>query len=218
MPFSPQRKLKIESLFRDARYLSLDPTTTRPLLLTLLHYVDGHGRESASAPIMRELLYEFDRDVTPGVIDGWLIQLEDADWLLLYESGRRLYLQINPIAWKAFVSCDGRDGSRHPAPEPGPVETQSTTWGDLRDSDGPTAAEGKGEGEGPGAPPPWMLDPDLPPPLGCPKHPNNTGLVNCGACAGAREIHNRFMRQEISHEDAVRAWSEAGPSRARAEQ
>lgn len=216
MPFSPQRKLKIEALLRDPRYLTLDRETTRPLLLQLLHYVDGAGRESASAPMLRELLYEFDEDVTPGQIDGWMILLDEADWLLLYEHGRRIYMQINPIAWKAFVSCDGRDGSRHPAPEPDPVSAQSATWGDLRENVGATAAEGKG-GTGEEGTPAWMLDPDLPPPNGCPRHPNNTGLVKCGACAGAREIHSRYMHGDISHADAVKAWQEAGPARPRAE-
>ena len=54
-----------------------------------------------------------------------------------------------------------------------------------------------------------MLDPEMPPPQGCPRHPNNTGLIPCGPCAGARKIHDRFVRSEITHEQAVAAWSQA---------
>lgn len=213
MPFSPKRAIRLdkEPIFRDPKYLSLDPEL-QLLLLSLLHYVDGTGRENASSTLIRELLYEFRADVTPSTVDEWLLRLEAESWLLIYEHGRRLYLQINPSAWAAFVSgADGRD-SRLPAPEPGPVAAQGTPWGDP----GRPPAEGKGEaGERDSR---WMLDPDMPPPQGCPLHPHNTGLIKCGPCGGARTIHTQFMSGEISHEEAVAAWRQAGPRRAREEE
>jgi hypothetical protein len=202
VPFSPKRSLKMQELFRDERYLTLDPSP-RLLMLTLLHYTDALGREVASSTSLSDLLYEFDAKVTPGQIDKMLTLLESRSWLLLYESGRRRYMQVNPVAWKAFVSIDGRDGSQYPPPDPGPVAAQGHAWGDP----GPTAAEGKGDGGG--APPLWMSDPDMPPPQGCRMHPLNTGLIACGACAGARKIHADFIAGRISHAQAVAAWTTA---------
>lgn len=201
MPFSPKRSLKMQELFRDERYLTLEPSP-RLLMLTLLHYTDALGREVASSTSLSDLLYEFDAKVTPGQIDKMLGLLESRAWLLLYESGRRRYMQVNPVAWKQFVTIDGRDGSQYPAPDPGPVAAQCHTWGEVRANAGPTAAEGRGDGGAPA----WTLDPEMPPPQGCRMHPNNTGSIACGACAGAVKIHKRFMTGEISHAEAVRAY------------
>ncbi|WP_187265013.1 hypothetical protein [Homoserinibacter sp. GY 40078] len=184
------------------------PQSLRLFLLALLMYVDAAGREIASSRVLREALYEFDEDVTPETVDEMLLALEGRGWLLLYESGRRLFLQVNPAPWAEFVSIDGRDGSRHPSPDPGPEAAQRAAWA----ASGPTPAEGKGEsgGEaGDGERPTWMSDPDMPPPQGCKLHPINTGLIPCGACAGARKLHDQFIRGEISHDDAVKAWGGA---------
>ncbi len=204
MPFSPVRKFKLEALNRDERFLSL-PRDQRLFLLSLLMYVDQLGREIASASTLRETFFEFDDDVSVSRIDDWLLALEERDWLVLYTSGRRIFMQVNPVAWGAFVSCDGRDGSRYPEPDPGPVSAQSTTWGDLRADSGATPAEGKG-GAG------WWESPEGVPPAGCKRHPHNTGLINCGACGGARKIHEGFLRGEISRDDAIRAWQEPVPA------
>jgi hypothetical protein len=203
MPFTPARKFKLEALNRDERFLSL-PRDLRLFLMQLLMYVDQLGREIASSSTLRETLFEFDEDVTVKQVDEWLLALEDEGWLVLYTSGRRIFMQINPVPWAAFVSCDGRDGSRHPEPDPGPVSAQSTTWGDLRGVSGASPARGEG---GSGV---WWEAPDGVPPAGCPKHPHNTGLIPCGACAGARKIHEGFMRGEITREQAVAAWQVPG--------
>lgn len=203
MPFTPARKFKLEALNRDERYLSL-PRDLRLFVRQLMEYVDQLGREIASSSTLRETLFEFDEDVTVKTVDEWLLALEDAGWLVLYTSGRRMFMQINPVAWAAFVSCDGRDGSRYPEPDPGPVSAQSATWGDLRAVPGASPARGEG---GRGA---WWEEPDGVPPAGCPKHPHNTGLIPCGACAGARKLHEGFMRGEISREQAVAAWQMPG--------
>lgn len=126
---------------------------------------------------------------------------------MLYVVGRRMYFQIDPVVLSLFLSLDKRDSPPHPEPpDPSPVAAQSAMWGALRADSGPTAAEGKGEGTDAGEVPPWMLDAELPPPRGCRSHPNNTGLIKCGACAGARDLHTQFMSGEITHEEAVAAW------------
>jgi hypothetical protein len=202
MPFTPVRKFKLEALNRDERFLSLS-RDLRLFLLQLLMYVDQLGREIASSSTLRETFFEFDEDVTVGRVDEWLLALEERDWLVLYTSGRRIFMQVNPVVWAGFVSCDGRDGSRYPEPEPGPVSAQSTTWGDLRAASGATPARGEGEvGD-------WWERPDGVPPAGCPRHPHNTGLIPCGACAGARKIHEKFIRGEMSRDEAVLAWKPA---------
>lgn len=209
MPFSPKRSLKSEELLRDERFL-LMPRRLRLLLLSLLLYVDQHGRATASSPVLRETLFEFDEDVSASVVDEMLLALEECGWLLLYESGRRLYLQITPPAWTDFVTIDRRDASMHPAPDPGPLATQAARWADA----GPPAAEGKGEagGRGEAGEPPagadWMSDPEMPPPAGCSRHPHNTGLISCGPCAGARKIHHDFITGAITHAEAVAAWTD----------
>lgn len=197
MPFSPQRRLKLEALFRSTRYLALDERH-RLLLLSLLHYVDGTGREVASSQSLKELLYEFDDKVRPTLIDRMLTVLEEHAWVVLYEHERRRYLQIVP--WRVFVTIDGRDGSNYPDPPPGPLAAQGSHWATA----GPTAAEGRGEGGGEA--PAWTLDPNLPPPHGCRLHPNNTGSIACGACAGAVKIQKRFLQGEITHAEAVAAY------------
>lgn len=220
MPFTPKRSFKLEALNRDERFLSLS-RDLRLFLWSLLSYVDQRGREVMSAMTLRETFYEFDKDVTTKVIDSWVEALEKQHWLLLYvAAGRRIYFQMNPAVMAEFVSMDGRDESRYPHPDPGPVAAQSAAWGDsgatpggFRVDSGPTTAEGKGEGGQFGEfreSPAWMSDPLLPPPQGCRLHPNNTGLINCGACGGARKLHTRFMSGEISHAEAVVAWSDPG--------
>lgn len=213
MPFTPTRKFKLEALARHERYLSM-PRDLRLFLLSLLIYADQKGREEAKSLTLREALYEFDDDLTTDTIDEWLLALESRGWLVLYVVGRRMFFEINPVAWALFVSVDKREAPPHPEPpDRAPVATQSASWGGLgassgdspgglRGDSGRSAAEGKGE-EGSG----WMSDPDLPPPQGCPKHPNNTGLIRCGPCAGARKIHERFIAGEMTHEEAVKAWS-----------
>jgi hypothetical protein len=202
MSFTPARKFKLEALNRDERYLTV-PRPARLFLLSLLMYVDQKGREVATSQVLRDTFYEFDEDVTSRDVDGWLNELEARGWLLQYIVGRRVLLQINPAVLAEFVSMDGRDGSRFPAPEPGPEAAQSATWGGLRAESGATAAEGRG---GDGETPAWMLDPDMPPPQGCRLHPHNTGLISCGMCGGAVKIHGQFMRGEITHAEAVAAW------------
>lgn len=208
MPWSPSRRFKLEELNRDERYLMLPispPIPLRLFAITLLQYVDGAGREVANSSTLREAFYEFDQDVTTADVNSALIELESRGWLLQYISGQRVLLQMNPVAMSTFLSHrDSRD-TRFPPPEPGPEFAQRVLWGDS----GPTVAEGKGEGDSGGGSegvPPWMLDPELPPPRGCVLHPVNTGLIKCGACAGARDIHTQFMSGEITHEQAVAAW------------
>jgi len=201
MPFSPKRSFKLEPLNRDERYLTI-PQPTRLFLLSLLMYVDSAGREMASTRTLRDTFYEFDPDVEDSHIDAMLLDLEARGWLLLYISSRRILMQINPAAWVEFVSIDSRDGSRYPPPEPGPEAAQRASWGDA----GPSLAEGKGGGAAEGEVPLWTLDPELPPQQGCRKHPNNTGLIPCGPCAGARKIHQQFMAGEMTHAEAVSAW------------
>lgn len=205
MPFSPTRKLKNEALLRSERFLSLPPPL-RLFALSLLLYVDQAGREVASSRVLQQALYEFDEDVTTDSIDEMLLALEAADWLLLYEHGRRLYLQMNPELLALYVSMDKRDSAPHPPP-PGALGAFS----------GRAAAEGKGEGGEPGDAAAWTLDPEMPPPAGCRKHPNNTGLIPCGPCAGARKIHADFIAGNITHAEAVAAWS-TPPTRPRTDE
>lgn len=204
MPWSPSRKFQLEAMNRDERYLML-PRPLRLFATTLMMYVDGMGREVANARSMREMFYEFDPEVTVEEVESMLLDLEGRGWLLLYDAGPRLLVQVNPVLMKAFTShMDGRD-SKFPAPDPTVEFAQRVLWGDS----GQPPAEGRGEGaddgESEGAPL-WMLDPELPPPRGCPKHPTNNPRGDCGGCAGARDIHKQFMSGEITHAQAVAAW------------
>src|SRR5690606_3609315 len=117
---------------------------------------------------------------------------------------------------KEFVTIDSRDQSRHPPPDVGPASAQGGPWAAA----GSTAAEGMGgaeAGEASGgdgrARAAWMSDPDLPPPQGCERHPNNTGLIPCGPCGGARKIHAAFISGEITHAEAVAAWTRSPRAR-----
>jgi hypothetical protein len=197
MPFSPQRTLKAALLYRDQSYLEL-PIPARHLITGLLHYVDQQGRENANAATLREMFFEFDEEIDSSEVESLLLVLAERGWLLLYSSGKRQLMQVSDGPWRAFVTIDGRNKSVFPPPSAGP----ETFLGQPRSNSGPTLAGGR---EGAGGEAAWMEDPDLPPPVGCPRHPNGLLTGNCGPCGSARKLNDAYTRGEITREELIAA-------------
>ena len=196
MPFTPSRKLRPE-VFQDPSFLSL-PVQTRYLMLGLLEYVDGHGRENANLSVLRETFFEFDDAVTQSDVATLLLELDEAGWLIVYQSGKRTLMEIPPERMQWVSHIEKRAEPLFPPPPESARRPPDSLWMPS----GLPRAEGKGGGSGYGA---WMEDPDMPPPVGCHLHPHGFPLGNCGGCASARKIHEGYLRGEVSRETAIEA-------------
>ncbi|MDE2100838.1 MAG: hypothetical protein KGL39_26565 [Patescibacteria group bacterium] len=187
------------------------PVAARHLIAGLLFYVDQQGRENANPATLRELFFEFDESVDASEVESLLLLLAENGWLHLYSSGKRQLMQVQAEPWRSFVTIDGRNKSVFPPPSVGP----ETFLGHSRSDSGPPLAGGRGEagggwpgetgGETPDLYDRWLTDPELPPPPGCRRHPNNLAVGNCGACAGSRKVHDAYMRGEITRDEAIAA-------------
>ena len=82
-PEFPQSET-VGKLSRDARLLFIQ-------LWTL---VDDEGRTRAASRMLASLLYPYDEDA-PGLIEGWLAELERNDCIVRYVVEGSTYLQVN---------------------------------------------------------------------------------------------------------------------------
>jgi hypothetical protein len=215
MPFTPKRTLQAEALYEDPSFQRLSPLA-RYLMAGLLSYVDGQGRERAKPVLLRETFFEQDEGIDPGDVETMLLELSSAGWVALYSHEGRELMQIDPDRMNAFVAgLDKRNGRFPPPPEGHPTFTRPPS-GAPRAEGREGAAEAGAEEWWQVEPDAWMEDPDLPPPVGCPRHPNGLMVGNCGPCGSARKSHDQYMRGEITHAQLVSAHR-ARPSRRNAE-
>jgi hypothetical protein len=205
MPFTPKRTLRAEEMYLDPSFQRLSPMA-RYLAAALLMYVDGQGRERAKPVLLRETFFEQDEGIDPGDVETLLIELSVAGWLALYSHEGRELMQITPERMNAFVAgLEKRNGRFPPPPEGHPTFTGPPSGGPR--AEGKEGAEWWQE-----EPDAWMEDSELPPPVGCPLHPNGLLTGRCGPCGSARKLHDQYMRGEISHSQLVSAHS-ARPAR-----
>lgn len=88
---------------RDARLLFI-------LLWTLC---DDAGRTRAASRMLASLLYPYDDDA-PGLIDAWLVELEEEGCILRYSVEGSAYLQV--CKWLIHQKIDRPSASKIPAP------------------------------------------------------------------------------------------------------
>jgi hypothetical protein len=99
-PEFPQSE-SIVRLSRDARLLFIQIWT----------FVDDSGRARASSRMLASLLYPYDDDA-PGLIDGWLDELERQDHIKRYAVEGATYLQVTN--WRDHQKIDRPSPSRLP--------------------------------------------------------------------------------------------------------
>ena len=167
------------------------PIPLRYFWVLLWGYVDDYGRGRDNARLIRADAFPLDDDVTVATIEEWVEILVAERVVDRYEVDGTRYLFITNWAehqrvdrpTKQRIPCphgllDGSCADGHkvsdegvPAPSGNPRDTLASH--SMLEGDG----EGEEEGEGEVS--------TTPPPLGCPKHPNNTTEA-CGPCRRAR--------------------------------
>lgn len=100
----------------------------RLLFIQLWTIVDDAGRARAPSRMLASLLYPYDDDA-PGLIDGWLTELENAECIRRYEVDGNKYLDIPK--WLIHQKIDRPSVSKLPAFSGGSTSTRE----DSRASD-----------------------------------------------------------------------------------
>lgn len=122
----------------------------RLLFIQLWTIVDDAGRTRAPSRMLASLLYPYDDDA-PGLIDGWLTELENAECIRRYEVDGNKYLDIPK--WLIHQKIDRPSASKLPAfPDDAsiPREDSRAIDADLGPRIMDQEGTGKGEGEGVG--------------------------------------------------------------------
>jgi hypothetical protein len=91
----------------------------RLLFMQLWTICDDHGRARAAPRMLASLLYPYDDDA-PGLIDGWLAELERERCIVRYEAEGARYLLV--ANWHRHQRIDRPSASKFPPP-PECVET-----------------------------------------------------------------------------------------------
>ncbi|MEB0201984.1 hypothetical protein QN354_09470 [Cryobacterium sp. 5I3] len=203
----------LPEMFRNEDLLALS-VQTRLTAIGLRLYADDHGRETATAALIKAALWPLDTDVTDATINGHLIELDDAGYLDLYQIGPRTYFQV--VEWprvdhpavSKIPEAPARDSSRT-AREPFAAgegereekesERYSEGEGAWRDAEGAESAEGGYS---------RTVREDLPPSPFCRSHPEGTDKP-CRNCGTARLRHRSWNDQQLA---GVRpTFADSGP-------
>ncbi len=92
----------------------------RLLFIQLWTICDDSGRARASSRMLASLLFPYDNDA-PGLIDGWMIELEREGCLVRYEANNTKYLQV--CKWLNHQKIDKPSASKIP-----PFDESSRTF------------------------------------------------------------------------------------------
>lgn len=114
----------------------------RLLFIQLWTIADDEGRARAASRMLASLLYPYDDDA-PGLIDGWLSELEQKGCIRRYTTEGATYLEI--INWLKHQKIDHASKSKFPAPDDviaNPREPSRTLAPDL----GPRTKDQEREG------------------------------------------------------------------------
>lgn len=86
----------------------------RLLMLQLFTIVDDAGRTRAASRLLASLLYPYDDDA-PGLMDGWLDELERERCIKLYEVDGTQYMEV--CNWLKHQKIDHPSKSKFPGPD-----------------------------------------------------------------------------------------------------
>jgi hypothetical protein len=179
-----------------ARNLSRDARLTGTNLWGL---VDDEGRMELRPELIAGSIYPGDPSVTADVIEGHLLELDEAGFLTMYEAMGRWWIQLHRMLKTARPSPSE-------APPP-PLRNPPETYGDFmavggarawarervesENREGAEAWTRWAEEQERSRPPerPMLLDA---PPIGCPDHPHGR-FADCGPCGTARRRHDRWV-------------------------
>jgi len=178
-------------MFHNEELMSL-PVDVRWTALGLLLYADDNGRESATAVRIRSAVWPMDVHITDATIEEHLLILDEADYLDLYQVGKRTY-----FALKRWQRVDRPTVSTIPEP---PAQPDSRA---ARESfvAGERGREGEGEGErderSEGGEEKSRPTPEgTPPSPFCRAHPVGRDGP-CRNCGTARLRHNLWLKGQL---------------------
>jgi hypothetical protein len=193
-------------MFTDETLMGL-PAKVRLTGVGLRFAADDEGRASATAAVLRGLLWPLDPDMTDDLMDEHLLALADAGYIVLYAVEGRTYLVL--ADWPAV---DRPRPSRLPAPPPReslaslsrhPREDFAVVGGGGRQEEAAQRAEGEearraeagaaGEGAAGGGAD-ATRDLREPSPF-CRRHPDGSERP-CGPCGSARKRHDFWLRDQ----------------------
>lgn len=176
-------------LSREARYL----------FGGLAFYADDHGRETANPALLKSQFFPMDHEITIDLVEQYLLELDCAGLIVLYDVGHRTYFQV--LDW---AKQDRAEDSRIPAPpkpgasresRPNFTRNPSETFGVVEregesgsggESEGASAGEREGEGST------YILE--LPPDMFCKDHPGGTQKP-CRDCGLQRLRHTKYIEE-----------------------
>lgn len=193
MGMTRQRTIAAE-LWRLRKWVALDPAV-RFTAIGLQASADDHGRGPVEPLLIKADIYPMTESVTADVVIDHVLQLDDAEFLTLYQVGPETFFQI--VRWPRV---DRPNDSDIPSP-PAPLLANGSGTGPERlrvvegESRGRASERERAPGEGVGwerssGPPP---DPgDAPDPF-CIDHPDGTERP-CKACGTARLRHARYWQ------------------------
>ncbi|MGH6949380.1 MAG: hypothetical protein ACREH4_00760, partial [Vitreimonas sp.] len=109
----------IKPEFPQAESMGRVSRDARLLFILLWTLSDDHGRTRAASRALASLLYPYDDDA-PGLIDGWLAELEREGCIERYQVDAKSYLHI--VNWQVHQKIDRPSASKFPEPPPDPRE------------------------------------------------------------------------------------------------
>ena len=159
---------RIRSIYPEAcrsrKLAALTPAAER-CWWRLQTHLDDHGRAEDEPDIFASVLFQVQRDVTPGMVDRWLWEMAAAGLIVRYTADDTDFLEV--VRWGDFqhpqkpkpsrIPAGHGPGTRHVRDEQG---THPTLFADGVDGMGvETDKETEGESEGEPSPPVQSLPP-----------------------------------------------------------
>lgn len=179
-------------LWENPRWLALDPAT-RMTSIGLYGYADDRGRGPVLPLLIKAAIYPLQEQMTADVVEGHVVDLDDAGFLALYAIGSETYFAIN--RWPRVDHPNESDIPPPPADDSGSVpDPISVVGGESRGRAGEGERERVEGGEGAAWEGSSGPDPDEAPSPFCARHDPTGTEQPCRACGRARLAHNRWWQ------------------------
>ncbi|QPE04110.1 hypothetical protein IT882_13000 [Microbacterium schleiferi] len=164
---------------------------------------DDEGRLEIRPDLIAGALYPGDPTMTSDVIETHLLELDEAGFVTLYQSGGRGWMELS----SPLVTQRPRPSTAPPPPDMEHSGTFVAVGGarerEEREREERASAWAAWEAEqerGRVPARPLLMDA---PPIGCPEHPNGR-FADCGPCGTARRRHDRWLAERRYSEQVER--------------